>query len=403
MRFSKLRSMFGIGVVSLCACTALSACAPGTAAPQDLGSQRDSGGQSDSGGSTDGGTATDSGTAAAVGGVYTISNDTAANLVYAYARAADGSLSLLGSYSTGGKGTGGDLGDQGALAFDAANKRFFVVNAGDSTISMMALNGDGSLSKVTSAASGGTKPVSITFFGNIVYVLNAGDNTNAGNITGFQVTGSTLTALGSTQPLSAKTPNIALGQIEFSRDGKVLVVTEKSTNKIDSYAVSADGMASAPKTIAADGRSPFGFEFSGNGYLVVSNENGGTNGSASSTSYSVAADGTLGLIGSLATGQTSSCWVAVAGNYAYVSNTKSGNVSAYSVGADGKLALIAAAAGTTGNGAIDLAVSSTNDYLYVLASMSHTVTIFKINADGTLTSRSTLSNLPTHAQGLVAR
>ncbi len=402
MSLTKLCSMSGIGIVSLYACTVLSACSPGTAAPPDAGSQRDSGGQSDSGSSPDAGTTTDSGAAAAVGGVYTISNDAAANQVYAYARAADGSLTLLGSYNTGGKGTGVDLGDQGALALDAANKRFFVVNAGDSTISMMALNGDGSLSKVTSTASGGTKPVSITFYGDIVYVLNAGDNTNAGNITGFQVAGSTLTALGSTQPLSAKT-NIALGQIEFSRDGKVLVVTEKSTNKIDAYAVSADGMASPPKTITADGRSPFGFEFSSNGYLVVSNENGGTNGSASSTSYSVAADGTLGLIGSLATGQTSSCWVAVAGNYAYVSNTKSGNVSAYNVGADGKLALIAAAAGTTGNGAIDLAVSSTNDYLYVLASMSHTVTVFKINADGTLSSKSTLSNLPTHAQGLVAR
>ncbi|PSM30676.1 beta-propeller fold lactonase family protein, partial [Haliangium sp. UPWRP_2] len=228
------------------------------------------------------------------------------------------------------------------------------------------------------------------------------DNANAGNITGFQVSGNTLTALGATQPLSSMAPNIALGQIEFSRDGKVLVVTEKSTNKLDSYAVSAAGIASPPKTVAADGKSPFGFEFSSNGYLIVSNENGGTNGSAASTSYAVATDGTLSLVGTVTTGQTSSCWVAVAGNYAYVSNTKSANVSAYSVGADGKLALIAGNAGATGNGAVDLAVSSTNDYLYVLASMSHTVTIFKINTGGMLTSKATLSNLPTHAQGLVA-
>lgn len=401
MRITKLRSVLGIGVVSLW--TMLAACAPGASSSPDGGTRTDSGSSPDSGSSTDGGTKTDSGTAAAVGGVYTISNDTAGNQVYAYARAADGSLSLLGTYATGGKGTGADLGDQGALAYDVANKRFFVVNAGDSTISMMALNSDGSLTKVTSVAAGGTKPVSITFYGDIVYVLNAGDNATPGNITGFQVAGSTLTPLGSTQPLSSTATNIALGQIEFSRDGKVLVVTEKSTNKLDSYAVSATGIASAPKTVTADGRSPFGFEFSSNGYLIVSNENGGTNGSASSTSYSVAADATLTLVGSVGTGQTSSCWVATAGNYAYVSNTKSGNVSAYSVGADGKLTLIAGAAGTTGNGAIDLAVPASNDYLYVLAMMSHTVTVFKINADGTLTSKSTLSNLPTRAQGLVAR
>lgn len=401
MRITRLRSVLGIGVVSLC--SFLSSCAPGAASGADGGTQqRDSGTKTDGGTTTDAATTTDGAAAAAVGGVYTISNDTAGNLVYAYARAADGTLTSLGSYSTGGKGTGADLGDQGALALDLANKRVFVVNAGDSTISMMSLNGDGSLTKVATVAAGGVKPVSITYYGNYVYVLNAGDNANAGNITGFQVSGNTLTALGATQPLSSTAPNIALGQIEFSRDGKVLVVTEKSTNKLDSYAVSAAGIASPPKTVAADGKSPFGFEFSSNGYLIVSNENGGTNGSAASTSYAVATDGTLSLVGTVTTGQTSSCWVAVAGNYAYVSNTKSANVSAYSVGADGKLALIAGNAGATGNGAVDLAVSSTNDYLYVLASMSHTVTIFKINTGGTLTSKATLSNLPTHAQGLVA-
>lgn len=400
MKRTMLRSGLGIGVVSLCAF--LSSCAPGATAGPDGGTpQNDSGTKTDGGTATDAATTTDSGTAAAVGAVYTISNDTAGNLVYAYARAADGTLTLRGSYSTGGKGTGADLGDQGALALDLTNKRIFVVNAGDNTISMMSLNSDGSLTQVATVAAGGVKPVSITYYGDYVYVLNAGDSTRAGNVTGFQVSGNTLTALGATQPLSSTQPNIALGQIEFSRDGKVLVVTEKSTNKIDSYAVSA-GIAAPPKTVTADGKSPFGFEFSSNGYLIVSNENGGTNGSAASTSYSVAADGTLGLVGTVATGQTSSCWVAVAGNYAYVSNTKSANVSAYSVGSDGKLTLIAGNAGATGNGAVDLAVSSSNDYLYVLASMSHTVTVFKINSGGTLTSKATLSNLPTHAQGLVA-
>ena len=401
MQRIQLRSVFGIGAAALF--SFLSACGPNSSANPDGGIRTDGSTTADSGATADLGTTSDSGGGAAVGTVYTMSNDTAANLIYAYSRAADGTLTALGSYATGGKGTGADLGDQGALAYDATNQRIFAVNAGDSTISMMKVNSDGSLAKVTSIGSGGLKPVSVTYYGSFVYVLNAGDNANAGNIAGFQVAASTLTAVGATQPLSVATPNIALGQIEFSRDGKFLVVTEKSTNKIDTYAVSQAGIASPPKSLAADGRSPFGFEFSPTGYLIVSNENGGTNGSASSTSYSLAADGTLGLIGSVASGQTSSCWVAVAGNYAYVSNTKSANVSSYSVAGDGKLTLLAAIAGTTGNGAVDLAATSSNDYLYVLASMTHSITGFRINADGTLAGKTTLSNVPTHAQGLVVR
>jgi len=400
MHKPQLHSAFRFGVAAIF--SLLSACGP-TAASSDAGTKTDEGAQADSGTTSDLGTTTDSGSAAAVGTVYTLSNETAANLIYAYSRAADGTLTALGSYATGGKGTGADLGDQGALAYDATNKRIFAVNAGDSTISVMTVNSDGSLTKLTSAGSGGIRPVSITYYGNFVYVLNAGDNANPGNIAGFQLAGSALTSVGATQPLSAATPNIALGQIEFSRDGKFLAVTEKSTNKIDTYVVSAAGVASPPKTLTADGKSPFGFEFSPSGYLIVSNENGGTNGSASSTSYSLAADGTLSLIGSVASGQTSSCWVAVAGTYAYVSNTKSNNVSAYSVAADGKLTLLSAIAGTTGNGAVDLATSSSNDFLFVLAMMTHSITGFKIGADGTLTGKTTLSNVPTHAQGLVVR
>lgn len=353
-------------------------------------------------GAPDAATGGDSGsTGSAVGAVYTQSNDTAANRVYAYARAADGSLTALGTYDTGGKGAGDDLGDQGALAYDRAQNRIFVVNAGDHTISMMAVNGTGSLSQVTHVGSGGIRPISITYSGDIVYVLNAGDASNASNIAGFQVSGSTLTAIGTAQALSATNPNPA--QIQFSPDGKFLVVTEKMSRNIDTYSVSSAGVATGLKTIAGAARSPFGFDFTANGYLVVSYENGGTTGSATNSSYRLGTDGTLTLIGSVASNQTSSCWVATAGNYAYVANTKSANVSAYSVGSDGTLTLIAGAAGRTGNGAVDLATTSTNDFLYVLANRSNSITVFQINMDGTLTSRSTVSNLPAFAEGLVAR
>ena len=50
------------------------------------------------------GAAASVGAAAAVGGVFTQTNDPTANAVVAFARHADGSLSVLGSYPTGGRG-----------------------------------------------------------------------------------------------------------------------------------------------------------------------------------------------------------------------------------------------------------------------------------------------------------
>ena len=47
---------------------------------------------------------------ATVKGVYTMSNDVSDNQIYVYARAADGTLTALNSYSTGGKGSGSALG-----------------------------------------------------------------------------------------------------------------------------------------------------------------------------------------------------------------------------------------------------------------------------------------------------
>lgn len=398
----RLPFVFLLGIASLLPPAVSSCSSDGGSSGQDGGPPDSATPVDGSTGSPDGVTGGDGGaTGSAVGAVYTISNDTAANLVYAYARAADGRLTALGTYDTGGKGAGADLGDQGALAYDRAQNRIFVVNAGDHTISMMAVNGDGSLSQVARVGSGGTRPISITYYGDIVYVLNAGDASNASNISGFQVSGITLTAIGTAQSLSAANPNPA--QIQFSPDGKFLVVTEKMTRSIDTFSVSSAGIASGLKTITGAARSPFGFDFTANGYLVVSYENGGTTGSATNSSYRLGTDGTLTLIGSVASNQTSSCWVATAGNYAYVANTKSANVSAYNVGADGTLTLIAGAAGSTGNGAVDLTTTSTNDYLYVLANRSNTITVLQINADGTLTNRSTLSNVPINAEGLVAR
>src|SRR5207253_913501 len=80
-----------------------------------------------------------------VGAVFTMSNATSGNSVLAFARGADGALQPVGSYATGGAGTGAGLGNQGALALDEDGNTLVVVNAGINEISAFHVNAAGSL------------------------------------------------------------------------------------------------------------------------------------------------------------------------------------------------------------------------------------------------------------------
>ena len=60
--------------------------------------------------------------AAGQGYVYAATNAVSGNSVVVFTRASDGSLTMAGSYATGGKGTGAGLGSQGSLIVsDGAN------------------------------------------------------------------------------------------------------------------------------------------------------------------------------------------------------------------------------------------------------------------------------------------
>jgi 6-phosphogluconolactonase len=117
-----------------------------------------------------------------VGHVYTMSNLTSGNAVLDYIRDNSGKLTFSAAYPTGGNGTGGGLGNQGALALADENEGLFVVNAASNTISSFNIKSDGLTLKST-VNSGGLRPISITEYDGIVYVLNIGGN---GNIAGFK-------------------------------------------------------------------------------------------------------------------------------------------------------------------------------------------------------------------------
>ncbi len=335
--------------------------------------------------------------------VYTLNNETAGNGLVAYTRATNGNLTRRGMFATTGEGTGAGLGSQGALVFDPATQRFFAVNAGDNTISMFSLNAAGAATELANVSSGGVRPISITYSGSTVYVVNAGDASNAANITGFTVSGNSLMPIASsTQALSAAQP--APGQIGFTPDGRFLVVTEKGTHKLSVFPVNASGVAGAAMVQDSAGMTPFAFAFSPENHLVVAEVgSSGAGPNSSVSSYSIGTNGTLTRITSaLATSQAAACWIAIAGGNAYVANFGSDTLSPISIATDGTLTLNGAAV-AAGDAPIDLAPSPDNGFLFSLAANSDTINVFQVHPDGSLTAMAPLPNVPGRAAGLVVR
>lgn len=336
------------------------------------------------------------------GAVYVQTNQAGGNEIAIFARSADGTLTLTDTVPTGGLGTGSGLGSQGSVILSNDGRLLFTVNAGSNEISVFNIDPSG-LTWIDKVSSGGTRPTSLTLYKNLLYVLNAGGN---GDITGFVVdqAGKLSPMAGSTRPLSGNAT--APAQVSFSKDGSMLVVTERATNMIDTYMVGKDGLASGPMAHPSSGITPFGFAFTQQGALIVSEAFGGAALASAVSSYDVSNGGLNVISASVPTGQTAACWIAVSknGKFAYSTNAGSGSVSAYRVETDGNLSLIDGAAGITGNGTspIDASVNNNGQYLYVLNGRTHNISAFAVQADGTLTSIGAFEGLPAGAAGITS-
>lgn len=324
------------------------------------------------------------------GAVYVMNNDAAENAILMYERAGDGTLTEAGSFATGGQGTGGGLGSQGALVLSQNQRWLFAVNAGSNEVSVFAVRGDG-LRLVDTVKSGGVKPISLTVHRRLLYVLNAGEG---GNITGFYIGlgGRLIPIHNSTRNLS----NDGVGdapmpaQISFTPNGRHLVVTEKASNLILTYRVRLLGRVADPVINDSEGMTPFGFDFTPWGRLIVSEAFGGAENASAASSYSLRFGRLRVISSSVPTNQTAACWVVVTedGQYAYTTNTGSSSVSGYHVDRDGSIALLDADGRTgetsPGSSPIDAIISRDGRHLYVLSGGSNTVTAFQIEADGSL-------------------
>jgi 6-phosphogluconolactonase (cycloisomerase 2 family) len=337
------------------------------------------------------------------GAVYALTNATTGNAVMVWNRAADGSLTPAGSYATGGPGSGASLGSQGAIILSKNNRWLFAVNAGSNDISAFEVDDHG-LRLISTVPSGGTLPTSLTVDHDLLYVLNAG---GTGNISGFVISkrGRLAPLPDSTRPLSSATSGP--GQIQFSPDGDLLVVTEKATNLIDTFVVDDDGRTSGPVSHASSGATPFGFAFSKRGDLIVSEANGVPGGSAAS-SYDVDDEGNIEVVsGSVPTNQGAACWVVITknGRYAYTANAASGSISGFRVSRDGSLTLLNAdgRTGVTGDNPSDMALSENSHFLYVRIGRTGSVAGFAVQSDGSLQPVAGSTGLPANSAGLIAR
>jgi len=338
----------------------------------------------------------------AAGAVFTMSNAAGGNQVVVFARAGDGTLNHVADYPTGGEGSGGGLGSQGAVRLSEDGSWLLVVNAGSDEVSVFRVNGT-TLELADNVWSGGDSPISVDVNGDVAYVLNAG----SADIAGFRLTGEgeLIPIPGAIRPLS--TSDAGPAQIEFSPDGRTLVVTEKNTNRIIAYRVSASGVVSPAKVSDSAGATPFGFEFDPAGRLIVSEAFGGAPDASAVSSYALDSNRKVVLIdGPLATTETAACWIVVTdnGQYAYTTNTGSDTITGYRVESAGSLTILNddGVTAVTGDAPTDMALSDGSQFLYSLDSASDTISVFQIEAGGALSLIQTVVGLPAASVGLAS-
>jgi 6-phosphogluconolactonase len=332
----------------------------------------------------------------AQGAVFTMTNSPKGNQVLMFKRNANGSLVQVGTFPTGGLGTGTALANQGGIRISPSGRRLLVVNPGSNDFTVFRITNQG-LTFDQRVSSGGQRPVSIAMRGDRVFVANAGGaNTSTpgsvDNVVGFGFSDSgRLTQIpGSNRRLSGASTNPA--QISISPDGSILIVTEQGTNRISIFSINFDGSLNALNSQQFNGINPSGFAVGTGGRVFVAETAGNAANGSTISSFAINSVGGLQQVtGSLPTAQTAGGSMAFMnnGSVGFVGNGGSGTITGFRVSNDGSITLLnptgVSANVGTGTTPADLALSNNNAFLFSLNSGTNTISTFRVDANGTLT------------------
>lgn len=332
--------------------------------------------------------------------VYTLQNSSTGNNVIVLQRMANGPLHVAATIPTEGYGTDTGLGNQGALAISEDGNYLYAVNAGSNDVSVFRVD-NGGLELLDIKPVTGVTPVSVTVNRNLVYVANAGDDSIAGFR--FDPVADILNPInGSHKKLGGA--NTGAAQISFNQNGDALVVTEKTTNAITSFALT-NGVPTSKATVKAAGITPFGFAFGKHNQFFVSNASGGAPGLGTVSSYQLNADASVSRISKdTLSGQTAACWLMTTpdGRWAYTADTPAGAISSFNIDFSGNVALSQSVAATASK-PNELAIAPNSRTLYSLNRGDNTIASYRINANGSLVQTSSTALTPTNLTGLVAQ
>jgi 6-phosphogluconolactonase len=319
--------------------------------------------------------------------VYTITNEAESNQVAAYERNAEtGGLVFLGTYPTGGRGTGRVVDSQSPLVVNEENTLLFATNPGSDDISVMAIREDGSLEAVgLPVQSRGVQPASLALRNNLLYVANKGDAANRPNYSGFRV--------GEDGALARikRRINLNVGdnptQVLFNSNGTMLIGIRFGPGALDTFLVKANGKLKPLTTLTGE-RGPFAgvFDPAAGDRLVVADAR-----VPGAASYFLQDDGALSRVSRTSNApERAACWIVMhsGGERAWVSNTGTNSISLFTVGVGGQLTL----RGTHntlafGRTPFELALDQEDRFLYQLnvGSGAQSINVLRINEADTET------------------
>jgi 6-phosphogluconolactonase len=332
-----------------------------------------------------------------------VQTNAAPNEVIAFRRADNGSLDRIGSVATGGEGDGTPhLQSQGSVTLTGDGQYLLVTNAASDDLSVFSVTSDGSIELRERVHTGAT-PRSVDERDGLVVVLNTGEPA----LVSFRLDADGLAPVeDGDQALDPSHADPA--QVAFSHDGTMVVITERATDSIVTYEVTADGTFGTSSEIASEGPTPYGFAFTSGGTLVVTEAFGAEKGAAAASSYAIEDGSLVAHTSSVGNGRSEICWAVITPDdrFAFTTNFADGAVSRYAIAADGSLSLEDATAGISVDGMPGLrdeALSGDGRFLYAIDADGGRIYGWSVDAEGSLESIGSWDELPATVAGLAAR